>query len=244
MEGNVQKNDNSKRMLLGVLMLVSFCLVACNKQVPHQQNKISEPTDQAPVVINVEPEQQTVSIEPTLEPTIEMTMPAPTVKPTIQPKSELTLSNPLLIVKKKDRILALWDGEQLIDSFNIDVGKVPEGDKKVQGDCKTPEGKYYIGYQNPNSHYYLSLGISYPNKEDAQEALNNGQIDQSTYNSIANAIDSGSQPPANTILGGGITVHGRVDDQRWTRGCIAVDNDVMDLLWESCPVGTEIIIYP
>ena len=37
------------------------------------------------------------------------------------------------------------------------------GPKRMQGDYQVPEGFYYINEFNPNSSYYLSLGLNYPN---------------------------------------------------------------------------------
>ncbi len=40
------------------------------------------------------------------------------------------------------------------------------GPKRKQGDYQIPEGIYRIDRFNPNSNYYLSLGINYPNGSD------------------------------------------------------------------------------
>ncbi|MDB5251919.1 MAG: hypothetical protein JWP27_1088, partial [Flaviaesturariibacter sp.] len=40
------------------------------------------------------------------------------------------------------------------------------GPKRLQGDYQVPEGFYYINEFNPNSNYYLSLGLNYPNMSD------------------------------------------------------------------------------
>ena len=40
------------------------------------------------------------------------------------------------------------------------------GPKRMQGDYQVPEGFYYINEFNPNSSYYLSLGLNYPNPSD------------------------------------------------------------------------------
>lgn len=40
------------------------------------------------------------------------------------------------------------------------------GPKKAEGDKQVPEGFYYIDRFNPQSLYYLSLGINYPNELD------------------------------------------------------------------------------
>lgn len=101
-----------------------------------------------------------------------------------------------------------------------------------------------IQYQNNYSRFYLSLGLSYPNTEDARDALESGLIDQGTYNRIEDAISRRVQPPWNTALGGEIMIHGHGSHSDWTAGCIAVDNDVMDVLWENCGLGTTVIIEP
>jgi len=154
------------------------------------------------------------------------------------------IRSPKIVVKKSERKLELWDGDKLYGTYPIGLGWNPEGDKKVEGDGRTPEGSYYVCTRNANSRFYLSLGVSYPNKDDAKEALDTGIINQSVYNQIADAIDNKSCPPWNTALGGAIMIHGMGSGSDWTAGCIAVDNDVMDILWKHCPIKTPIIIVP
>ncbi|MDD4494596.1 MAG: L,D-transpeptidase family protein [Eubacteriales bacterium] len=148
------------------------------------------------------------------------------------------------MVKKADRALKLWDGDTLFGTYSIGLGWNPEGDKQVEGDGRTPEGNYYVCVRNSQSSFYLSLGVSYPNKEDAKEALDAGTINKSTYDQIVEAIENGSQPPWNTAMGGAVMIHGLGGNRDWTAGCVAVDNDVMDILWKHCKVGTPIIIEP
>ncbi|MFT3903821.1 MAG: L,D-transpeptidase family protein [Niabella sp.] len=40
------------------------------------------------------------------------------------------------------------------------------GPKRFEGDYQVPEGFYHINEFNPNSSYYLSLGLNYPNASD------------------------------------------------------------------------------
>lgn len=152
--------------------------------------------------------------------------------------------NPKIIVKKADRVLQLLDGENLRATYPIGLGWEPVGDKEKEGDGKTPEGTYYVCTRNNFSRFYLSLGLSYPNKEDAYEGLEAGLIDQSTYNQIEDAINREEQPPWNTALGGEIMIHGHGSHSDWTAGCIAVDNEIMDILWEHCRIGTSVVIEP
>ena len=98
--------------------------------------------------------------------------------------------------------------------------------------------------RNSKSKYYKSLGVSYPNKQDAKVALDDEAIDASTYQSIARSIDKETRPPWDTSMGGQIMIHGHGADGDWTEGCVAVDNDVMDILWRYCPIKTPITIQP
>ena len=149
-----------------------------------------------------------------------------------------------IVVKKSLRILELWQGNSLVGSYSIGLGWNPVGHKQVEGDGKTPEGEYYVCFRNGNSKFYKALGVSYPNKSDAAAALADGRIDQSTYNRIARAIDRGECPDWYTALGGNILIHGLGGTSDWTAGCVGVDNDVMDILYDYCPMGTRITILP
>lgn len=149
-----------------------------------------------------------------------------------------------ILVYKADRKLELWQSGELSNSFQIGLGKKSEGKKEKEGDLKTPEGTYYVCTRNQYSKFYLSLGVSYPNIDDATSGLSSGVIDEATYQAIESAISKGECPPWNTALGGEIMIHGHGGSKDWTKGCIALDDEVMDILWEACPIGTQILIYP
>ncbi len=158
---------------------------------------------------------------------------------------ELVNDNELFIqVYKSERILQLWEGDRLIEEYPIGLGFNPMGHKKQEGDGKTPEGAYYVCVKNPNSRFYLSLGLSYPNINDAQEALDSATIADEEYRDICEAINNQRTPSWYTPLGGEIMIHGHGSDSDWTAGCVAVDNEIMDILWEQCEVGTKVFIHP
>ncbi|WP_212522885.1 L,D-transpeptidase family protein [Actibacterium sp. MT2.3-13A] len=130
-----------------------------------------------------------------------------------------------VIVAKKRRRIYLMSGRQVLRQYPIGLGFAPEGDKKVLGDGKTPEGRYYIDRRNPESQFYLSLGISYPNARDMAEARRLGE-----------------DP------GGDIFIHGespgRMDGRDWTAGCISVSNPDMEAIYAMVQDGTVIDILP
>ena len=53
-----------------------------------------------------------------------------------------------------------------------------DGDKVKEGDKRTPEGVFHVVYRNPHSKYVLSLGLDYPNAEDADRGLKAGLISE------------------------------------------------------------------
>ncbi|MGE5520365.1 MAG: L,D-transpeptidase family protein [Candidatus Dadabacteria bacterium] len=55
---------------------------------------------------------------------------------------------------------------KLFKSYKVCAMAGTLGPKRIQGDFQVPEGFYYINQFNPNSTYYLSLGINYPNPSD------------------------------------------------------------------------------
>ena len=136
-----------------------------------------------------------------------------------------------VLVDKSDGRLYLMQQGQKYASFPVTFGWEPKGHKQQQGDERTPEGHYILGYKNARSAYYKSIHISYPNAQDR-----------------ANARKLGVDP------GGDIMIHGQANDWgwaapvvqlfNWTNGCIALKNQQMDKVWEAVDPGTPIEIKP
>ena len=75
-------------------------------------------------------------------------------------------------VFKSDKIMELWakfkgrKNYELIKEFAICTSSGIPGPKRMEGDMQVPEGFYSISHFNPESNFYLSLGINYPNASD------------------------------------------------------------------------------
>lgn len=73
---------------------------------------------------------------------------------------------------KYDGELEVWvknnkkEAYKLFNTYKVCALAGTLGPKRMQGDFQVPEGFYYINEFNPNSNYYLSLGINYPNPSD------------------------------------------------------------------------------
>jgi murein L,D-transpeptidase YafK len=175
-----------------------------------------------------------------LEPKDNQAVPA---NPNRDPLS-LPLVNPRIIVFKSERRLELYSNDRVVRSYRVGLGSNPVGDKQREGDRRTPEGEFYVCVKNSKSTYYLSLGLSYPNQEDAQRGLRDGLIGRDAHDQIIDAIRNKRMPPQNTALGGEIYIHGHGSKNDWTWGCVALDNSDVKELFEAVPMGTSVVIKP
>jgi murein L,D-transpeptidase YafK len=135
-----------------------------------------------------------------------------------------------VVVHKAERRLDLMRGQDVLRSFRVSLGLMPQGHKERVGDFRTPEGRYYLTRRNARSDFFLSIQVSYPNDRDLRRAKANGW-----------------DP------GGSIMIHGlpnrlkREPDyygRDWTDGCIAVSNSDMVEIWLLTHDNTPIDILP
>ena len=110
-------------------------------------------------------------------------------------------------VIKNEKLLELWGKNidekefRLLTTYDFCASSGVLGPKLKRGDKQIPEGFYQIDRFNPDSKFYLSLGIDYPNSTD---------------------LMSGSSDP-----GGDIFIHGGCE----TIGCIPITDDKIKALY-------------
>lgn len=132
-----------------------------------------------------------------------------------------------VLVDKSDRALTVFrNGHVLQVFYGLQFGDAPIGHKQFEGDERTPEGFYTIDLRNPQSSYFLSLRINYPNANDNNFAQQYGRS-----------------------AGGDIYIHGQPNGMNygrmqgdWTDGCIALSNEEISELWGLIADGTPIEI--
>ena len=131
-----------------------------------------------------------------------------------------------VIVSKLERRLAVYRNGNLFRTYDVGLGFNGLADKRVAGDNATPEGRYSVVRKNPSSLYHKALLIDYPNDEDrrwfAREKAR-GNI------------------PRGASIGGNVEIHGGGQDSL-TRGCVSLDNAMMDELYALVTVGTPVTI--
>ena len=150
--------------------------------------------------------------------------------PALAQAGEFPIADKVIIEKAARKLYLLQDGE-VFRTFDIALGIMPVGDKEREGDFKTPEGNYRLDLRNPDSDYFLSIRVSYPDSKD-----------------LADARKRGVSP------GGSIMIHGQPNEpthsetyyrtQDWTNGCIAVSNSDMIDIWLMTDENTPIEIRP
>jgi murein L,D-transpeptidase YafK len=117
---------------------------------------------------------------------------------------------------KAEKKLELWaknrpDNQfKFIKEYRICKTSGTKGPKRKQGDGQIPEGYYYITRFNPQSKFYLSLKINYPNPSDKILGVQGN-------------------------LGGDIFIHGKCA----TIGCIPITDDKIKELYVFCVEAKE-----
>jgi len=155
-----------------------------------------------------------------------------------------------LLIDTQTRNLEIRKGDKTLEILDhVVIGRKGAGTKERRGDDITPLGNYRIGWINEKSSFRKFFGLTFPNREHAEKALQRGLIDQKTYDDIVWAEYSGRIPPQNTGLGGQIGIHGlgsgslsvhEVFD--WTHGCIALTNDQIDRLSQYVEKGMLVTV--
>lgn len=132
----------------------------------------------------------------------------------------------VLLVSKLERELVVYRSAKPVAVFSIGLGRFGLSSKLHAGDSATPEGRYRITKKFKWSKFYKALMLNYPNDEDRRN--------------FARSKKKGLVP-AGASIGGLIEIHGGGTDGL-TEGCVAVDNETMDRLFDLADVGTAVTI--
>lgn len=112
----------------------------------------------------------------------------------------------ILVAFKEERIFQVYakdyNGIKIIKEYPFTAYSGELGPKLKEGDRQIPEGVYKVEYLNPNSSYYLSIKVSYPN----------------TFDKSKTELTSVSE------MGGDIFIHGKSA----TIGCIPIGDEAIE----------------
>ena len=132
----------------------------------------------------------------------------------------------ILVAFKEEKILQVYtkddSGIKLLKEYPFTAYSGKLGPKLRDGDRQIPEGIYKIEYLNPNSSYYLSLKLNYPNEYDKAKTK-------------LSSIDE---------MGKDIFIHGKAS----TIGCIPIGDEAIEEVFVlanyAISKGIKVIISP
>jgi murein L,D-transpeptidase YafK len=140
-----------------------------------------------------------------------------------------------IIISKKDYELKVYDDQGWYATYPCVFGSNDLRDKYVEGDKRTPDGKFKVLLKKIHPKWGFELLLDYPNAQSIEkfkERVAEGVI------------------PHNSKIGGGIAIHATrpqeewtVDYfQNWTDGCISLKYTEAKDLYSYIPVGTPVTI--
>lgn len=139
-----------------------------------------------------------------------------------------------IVIKKSDFKLYLYKGGLLVKAYLIAVGKNP-GDKERVGDCRTPEGNFYINSIEDSSSWVHDFGDG------------KGPI-PGAYGPWFLRLYTGADRTKSGKTWEGIGIHGTHDPtstgKMATEGCIRLKNEDIIELKEKVKIGTPVRIEP
>lgn len=151
------------------------------------------------------------------------------------------------VFKSKHRMEMLFEGK-VTKTYKVMLGRGGMEPKRKEGDNLVPEGKYELDYRNPESRFYKSIHITYPNAQDIERARREGV--NPGYDIFIHGMPN-NLAEINDVLTD-LNLEG-IDDEimealfpriDWTAGCVAVKNDEMEEIWQNVKeLPTPITIY-
>lgn len=165
-----------------------------------------------------------------------------------------------IVVLKKKRELQLWEGKNLYKSYSMRLSLsynnplFRPGPKRREGDMQTPVGFYKISKKRQRTNYPKSLLISYPNEKDRHNARVLGIPEDQIGGMILIHGNPYRPSPGVRAFAAKLGISEGTIDQwardyfypyfDWTNGCIAVNDDEMDEIFDLIKKDTPINIYP
>lgn len=162
----------------------------------------------------------------------------------------------LVLVDQESYKLRLYRRGRLAAEYDVSFGQA-RGEKRVEGDNKTPKGMYFVIQKHRGSFagdygaYYGGhwIKINYPNKFDAARGRAERLVTPAQEANIAAAWEKRAQALESTRLGGGIGFHGWIREwpndgpRHLSWGCVVLHlSDISDL-YDQLPERSMVVIF-
>lgn len=142
-----------------------------------------------------------------------------------------------IVISKKSYELQVFDDQGWYATYPCVFGSNDLSDKMMEGDKRTPEGKFKVIIKKNSGKWAFQLTLDYPNDES---------VEKFKKRKASGLI------PRHARIGGGIAIHATrpqeewtVDYfQNWTDGCISLKYTEAEDLYSYIPLGTPVTITP
>ncbi|MGI8581681.1 MAG: L,D-transpeptidase family protein [Chitinophagaceae bacterium] len=140
-----------------------------------------------------------------------------------------------IIVDKSDYELKVYDAEGWYATYPVVFGSKDQNDKYMEGDKRTPEGRFKVLLKKIHPKWGYELLLDFPNEQSIKKF---------------NDRQSRGLIPRNARIGSGIAIHATrpqeewtVDYfQNWTDGCVSLKYTEAKDLYSYIPSGTPVTI--
>jgi murein L,D-transpeptidase YafK len=141
-----------------------------------------------------------------------------------------------LLIEKSQHRLTVYSDQKPVKSYAVVFGS-GSGDKRREGDRKTPEGILKIRDKYPHPSWSKFLWLNYPN---AQSECKHARAKQR------------GEIPWQSTIGGEVGIHGvpigqdaLIDDRtNWTLGCPSLKTKDINEIYDVVQIGTVVEIVP
>ena len=161
----------------------------------------------------------------------------------------------LVVVDQASYKMRLYKSGKMQGEYDVSFGQ-EKGQKKIQGDNKTPKGMYFIiqkhrgKFDGAYGEYYGGhwIKVNYPNRYDAARGRSEGIMSTSQESAISSRWMNKQETLQNTKLGGGIGFHGWIKE--WSNdgprhlswGCVVMHIFDISKIFDEMNEGAMVVI--
>ena len=168
------------------------------------------------------------------------------------PQQEATL----VLVDQASYKMRLYQQGKLQGEYDVSFGQA-KGQKRVQGDNKTPKGMYFVTnkhrgqFDGAYGGYYGGhwIKVNYPNRYDAARGRAEKLLSPEQEAQISKNWAQRAPTLENTKLGGGIGLHGWIKEwdnngpRHLSWGCVVLHIFDISKLYDQIPSGAMVVIF-
>ncbi len=162
----------------------------------------------------------------------------------------------LILVDQANYQMQRYQKGKLAGEYDISLGQA-KGDKRVQGDNKTPKGMYFVihkhrgKFEGAYGAYYGGhwIKVNYPNRYDAARGKADGLLADEQVRAITANWEARKATNEATRLGGGIGFHGWAAEwpndgpRHLSWGCVVMHLYDIQKIFDDIPAGTMVVIF-